>query len=171
MVEMFFRLSLTVLLVGLRSGFVGDFSFLGGVVCDGLVDPLCIFTLITSLGFSLFWTCWVGTWQNLAKCRFFRCSWNFGQSFVPTGPISLPHLYICAFGPARWGYKIYRLCLFWRVRLPQHVSWCNTKQSDGEAPVKLDLWRMQSTLSLTSLSVHLWPGVVEPNMVLSMGQM
>ena len=34
----------------------------------------------------------------------------------------------------------------------------------------LELWGMQSTPSLPSLPVHLWPGVVAPDRVLSMGQ-
>ena len=37
----------------------------------------------------------------------------------------------------------------------------DTKQSDGEAPVMLELWGMQNTLSLPSLPGSLWPGVVE----------
>ena len=37
----------------------------------------------------------------------------------------------------------------------------DTKQSDGEAPVMLDLWGMQSTPSLPSL---LWTRVVAPDM-------
>ena len=34
----------------------------------------------------------------------------------------------------------------------------------------LELWRMQSTPSLPSLLCPLWPEVVAPNRVLSMGQ-
>ena len=43
------------------------------------------------------------------------------------------------------------------------------KQSDGQAPVILELWRMQRTLSLPSLSVPFWPGVVAQDRVLSIG--
>ena len=46
----------------------------------------------------------------------------------------------------------------------------DTKQSDGEVPVMLDLWGMWSTSSLPSLPVPLRPGVVAPDRVLSMGQ-
>ena len=46
----------------------------------------------------------------------------------------------------------------------------DTKQSDGEVPVILELWRMQSTPSLLSLPGPLWPGVIAPDRVLSMGQ-
>ena len=41
----------------------------------------------------------------------------------------------------------------------------DTKQSDGESPVMLELWGMQSTPSLPSLPGPLWPG-----RILSMGQ-
>ena len=46
----------------------------------------------------------------------------------------------------------------------------DTKQSDGEAPVILELWRMQSTPSLPLLPGPLWLGVVTLERVLSMGQ-
>ena len=42
------------------------------------------------------------------------------------------------------------------------------KQFDGEAPVMMELWEMQSTPSLLSLTGPLWPGVVAPDRVLSM---
>ena len=44
------------------------------------------------------------------------------------------------------------------------------KQSDGEVPVMLELWGMQSTSSLPSIPGLLWPGVVAPGRVLSMDQ-
>ena len=43
------------------------------------------------------------------------------------------------------------------------------KQSDGEAPV-LELLGMRSTPSLPLLPGSLWPGMVTPDRVLSMGQ-
>ena len=46
----------------------------------------------------------------------------------------------------------------------------DTKQSDGEVPVMLELQGMRSTSSLSSLSGPLWPGVIIPDKVLSMGQ-
>ena len=46
----------------------------------------------------------------------------------------------------------------------------DTKQSDGEAPVMLELWEMWSTSSLPSLPGPLWSRVVAPDKVLSMGQ-
>ena len=46
----------------------------------------------------------------------------------------------------------------------------DTKQSDGEVPVILELWRMRSTLSLPLLPRPLWPEMVAPDRVPSMGQ-
>ena len=46
----------------------------------------------------------------------------------------------------------------------------DTKQSDGEGLVVLELWRMQSTLSLSSLPDLPWSKVVAPDRVLSIGQ-
>ena len=49
---------------------------------------------------------------------------------------------------------------------PRH----DTKHSDGEVPVILELWEMGSTPSLLSLSGPLCPGVLAPDRVLSMDQ-
>ena len=45
----------------------------------------------------------------------------------------------------------------------------DTKQSDGEAPVMLELWGIRSTPLLPSLPGPLCPGVFTPDRVLSMG--
>ncbi len=45
--------------------------------------------------------------------------------------------------------------------------WYDAKQSDGEAPVMLELWGMRSTPSFISPQ---WSGVVAPDRVRSMGQ-
>ena len=53
-----------------------------------------------------------------------------------------------------------------------HLNECpgyDAKQSDGEVPVMLGLWGMQSTPSLPLLSGPLWPGMVAPDRALSMG--
>ena len=52
---------------------------------------------------------------------------------------------------------------------PNECPRYDTKQSDGEAPVMLELWRMESTLLLPSLPGSLWPRVIVPDRVLSMG--
>ncbi len=46
----------------------------------------------------------------------------------------------------------------------------DTKQSDGEIPVMLGLWGMWSTPSLPLLPAPLWPGIVAPDRIQSMGQ-
>ena len=46
----------------------------------------------------------------------------------------------------------------------------DTKQSDGEVPVILELLGIRSTPSLLSLPGPLWSGVVAPESVPSMGQ-
>ena len=46
----------------------------------------------------------------------------------------------------------------------------DTKLSDGEVPVILELWGMRSTPSLPLLPGSPWPGVVAPGRVLSMSQ-
>ena len=46
----------------------------------------------------------------------------------------------------------------------------DTKQSDGNVQVLLELWGMQNTPSLPSLPDPHWPGVVTPDRVLSLGQ-
>ena len=45
----------------------------------------------------------------------------------------------------------------------------DTKQSDGEVPVMLGLWVMWNTCSLPLLQGSLWPRVVAPDRVLSIG--
>ena len=50
-----------------------------------------------------------------------------------------------------------------------HPTKSDIKPSDGEAPV-LELWRMESTTSLSLLPVPLWHEVVVPVKFLSMGQ-
>ena len=53
---------------------------------------------------------------------------------------------------------------------PNECPLNDTKQSDGEAPVMLELWRIQTTPLLPSHPGPLWTGVVEPDRVLPMGQ-
>ena len=72
--------------------------------------------------------------------------------------------------PVGWGCRIRRLHLYRGVKLPQWVSWINTKQSNGEAPVIVELWGMQSTPLLSLLPGSFWFGVVSLDRVLSIGQ-
>ena len=70
-----------------------------------------------------------------------------------------------------WGCRIHWLYLCRGVRLLPHnkCPGCNIKQSDGKAPT-LEIWRMWISPSLPLLPGPLWPRVVAPDRVLSMGQ-
>ena len=76
------------------------------------------------------------------------------------------------FCPVDWCWKIHRLQPFREVRpTPQKCLEYDTKQSDCEVPViLLKFWGMRSTLSLPSLPGSLWPEVVAPDRVPSIGQ-
>ena len=50
------------------------------------------------------------------------------------------------------------------------MSLCDTKQSESEDLVMLELWGMRSTSSLPSLPGSLWPGGVASDKVLFMGK-
>ena len=63
----------------------------------------------------------------------------------------------------------YTDCLFAEGKFSNECPENDTNQSDGEAPVMLELWRMRSTLLLRSLPYPFWPGVVAPGRILSMG--
>ena len=53
---------------------------------------------------------------------------------------------------------------------PDECPAYDTKQSDGEAPVMLELWGMQNTPPLPLLSGPHWPRLVVLDRVLSRGQ-
>ena len=72
--------------------------------------------------------------------------------------------------PVGWGCKIHQLHLCRGVRPPHYeCPRYDTKQSDGEFPVMLGLWGMQSTSSFPLLPGPLWPGMVAHDRALSMG--
>ena len=75
-------------------------------------------------------------------------------------------------GTVGWGSRIHRRHLCRGVRPPhQRVSWIyDTKQSDCDILVMLELWGIQSTILLPSLPGPLWPRVEALDRVLSMGQ-
>ena len=63
----------------------------------------------------------------------------------------------------------YSNCIFAERKDSSHkCPGYDTKQTDGEASVMLELWGMRSTHLLLLLPGWLWPGVVVPD--LSMGQ-
>ena len=70
-----------------------------------------------------------------------------------------------------WGYKIHQLPLCRELRPPtKECPENDTKQSDDEVLVMLELWGMQGTPSLPSFPSLLWPRVLAPDRVLSMSQ-
>ena len=71
--------------------------------------------------------------------------------------------------PIGCGCRIHRLLFCREVRPPNECPGYDTKQSDGETPVMLELWAMQSTPPLQLLLGPLWPGMVAPDRALSKG--
>ena len=61
------------------------------------------------------------------------------------------------------GAKEYTDCFCAEGNPPNECPRYDNKQSDGEVPAMLELWRMRSTPSLPSLPGPLWPGVVAPD--------
>ena len=59
--------------------------------------------------------------------------------------------------------------LYRGIKPPNESPGYDSEQSDGEAPVMLELWGMRSTPSLPLLLGPLWPGMVAPDRALSMG--
>ena len=126
----------------------------------------------SSLFDSVLWT--IKTWYSVLACKakwtgcFISVHWmewrrcfhrRRGTLFHSTCPVS-------------WSCRIHWLHLCHGVR-PHHPNECpgyDTKHSDGKAPVMLELWRMRSIPSLPLLLGSLWPGIVAPDRVLSMGQ-
>ena len=53
---------------------------------------------------------------------------------------------------------------------PKECPGNDTKQSDGEGSIMMELWGMRSTLLLPSFPGPLWPWVVAPDRIPSMGQ-
>ena len=71
---------------------------------------------------------------------------------------------MCVCCPVGWGCRIHRLLLSRGVRPPPNeCPGYDTKQSDGEVLVMLELWGMRSIPLLPSLPGPLWPGAVAPD--------
>ena len=60
-------------------------------------------------------------------------------------------MYKLDFCPVSWGCRIHQLLLSRRGRTPNECPEYDTKQSNGEVPVMLELWGMWSISSLSSL--------------------
>ena len=87
-------------------------------------------------------------------------------------PTDQPFLisFLQLYDPVGWDNRIHRLRLCSGVRPPNECPGHDTQQSDGNAAVMLELLGMRSALLLPSPPGPLWPGVVAPDRVLSMGQ-
>ena len=81
------------------------------------------------------------------------------------------HQFLCSlFGLVSCGCRIHQLHLCQGVRPPPNkCPGYDIKQSDGEVSVMLEVWGRQSTRPLPLLPCPLWPRVVTPDRVLSMG--
>ena len=94
-----------------------------------------------------------------------RCSTKISKELART---IVYHSSSC---PICWSCRIHRLHPWWGVRTPPNkCPGYGTKLSEGEVPVMLELWGMQNTSSMLSLSGPLRPGVVAPDRILSIGQ-
>ena len=95
---------------------------------------------------------------------------NVGLWGYLTLPINLAMNIKEIYCPGGWGCRIHWLHLCRRARTPPNkCPVYDTKQSDGEVPVMLELWGMWITPSLLLLPDPLWPRAVAPDTVLSVG--
>ena len=108
---------------------------------------------------------WVlSSWEELlhfSLCDMMWCVYIYTHTHTP------PKIIHCSIS---WGCRILQLHLCRGVRTSNKCPRYDTKQSDGEASVILELWGIWSTLSLPLLPAPLWPGVIAPDRVLSKGQ-
>ena len=80
--------------------------------------------------FQLHSSCCVYFWTNA-----------HGKDWTPSYRLNSPTIF-----PVVWGRRIHQLPLCRGARSPsQRVSWYDTKQSDGEVPVMLELWGLRSS--------------------------
>ena len=82
--------------------------------------------------------------------------------FILNAIISVPNLFI----PQSAGAVKYTDCF---SASPNECPIYDTKQSDSDVPVMLELWGMRSIPSLPLLPGPLWPRMVVPDSALSMG--
>ena len=118
---------------------------------SSLITKLPSVPIITSITVTFMFHDFLILWQSSSICLYFR-------------------FFLCRPCPVGWGCRIHWLHLCRGVRLhPNECPGYDTKQSDGEVPVMLELRGMQSTPLLPLLPGPLWPGVVAPDRALSMG--
>ena len=95
---------------------------------------------------------------------------HYSQADLPKLHILCPHRAdVNKFSPLDWECRIHRLHLSRGIRPSTNkCRGCDIKPFDGKA-VALEIWGMCSTPSLVLLPGSLWPTVVAPNRILSMG--
>ena len=122
---------------------------------------------------------WVASTHAVKICDHLNVNWLYIYIYIIYIYIYIYILYMCVCVcvcvcvpaiscPVGWGCRIQWLHLWREVRLPNECPGYNTKQSDGEVPVMLELWGIQINPSLLSLPGPLWPGVGAPDRLLSM---
>ena len=118
--------------------------------------------LLTGTYISLFFVFW---YFFLTLCR---------QRWLhPPANEQVPHPHLHQIGCPRYEIKFHLMLKFLKYPFIAIIAQSAgavkyTKQSDGEAPLMLELWEMRSTPLLPSLPGPLWHGVVAPDRVLSM---
>ena len=144
-----------------------------GIILNIYSYNIFLFPILNVLLSCRIWKC-----EKLQRCSFTQCK-NQKKIFkgattdgelaeisvlnykLPTLKIRFAH----SSCPVGWGCRIHQLHLCRGLRPPLNESpEYDTKQSDGEVSVMLELWGMRSTTLLPLLSGPLWPGVVAPNM-------
>ena len=79
-------------------------------------------------------------------------------------------LYVHIYSAQLWPYNTPNVSLQVGKTFPNEYSAYDMRQSDGKAPLSLELCEMRSALSLPLLLGLLWPGAEAPDRVLSTGQ-
>ena len=115
---------------------------------------------------STFYYCVLVVWFTHSHTH--SLSLSFSLSLTHTHIHTDVHIDLC---PVEWGCRIHWLHLCRGIGPPpMSVLDMILNNLMVTVPVMLELWRMQSTSLLPSLPGPLWPGLVAPDRVLSMGQ-
>ena len=97
----------------------------------------------------VFWYCKLQA-AKMNNSSYFQ-SWNQSETFPVILYLGERRIPVWNSGSVGWGCKIYWLHLCRRGKTPSPPNRCpgyDMKQSDGEAPVMLELWGVWSTTSL-----------------------
>ena len=112
---------------------------------------------------------WVYVYESIGESRsWVRCFFTTSSEYLL---IFLHGWFVwCDSLPTRLGLLNTPTAPLQRGKIPPNVcSIYDTKESDGEVLVRLDVFRMQRTLSSSLLPGPFWSGLVAPDRALSMG--